>query len=106
MDWNSFGQSDEGEHIMNKVLAISLSRVNQLIPFHVFQFNAYESKNQFVGRSEHTCGPKAQQLEDSSRIQTHNPHNTCVLEGRCSNQLSHLILLRHGKLRSLLATKQ
>ena len=27
------------EHIMNTVLAISLSRANQIIPFHVFQFS-------------------------------------------------------------------
>ena len=27
---------------MNTVLAISLSRANQLIPFHVFQFSGYK----------------------------------------------------------------
>ena len=35
---------------------------------------------QFVGRSEHTSGPKAQQSVDSSGNHTHNLHNTCVLE--------------------------
>ena len=41
VDWNSFGQSneDEKEHIMNTVLAISLSRANQLIPSHVFFYS-------------------------------------------------------------------
>ena len=45
MSWNIFGQSNVGEkeHIMNTVLAISLSRVNQLIPFHVFQFSVIKS---------------------------------------------------------------
>ena len=28
------------EHIMHAVLAISSSRANQLIPFHIFQFSA------------------------------------------------------------------
>ena len=35
---------------------------------------------QFVGRLEHTLGPKAQQSVDSSGNNTHNLHNTCVLE--------------------------
>ena len=48
--------------------------------------------SQFMGRSEHTCGPKAQQSEDSSRIRFHNLHNTCVLEGRRSNRLCNLLL--------------
>ena len=54
-----------------------------------------QSCSQFVGRSEHTCGPKAQRSVDSCGIQTHNLHNTCVLEGRHSNQLSQPLLLRH-----------
>ena len=33
------------EHIMNTVLAISLSRARQLIPFHVFQFSDVNSNN-------------------------------------------------------------
>ena len=48
--------------------------------------------SQFVGRSEHNCGPKAQQSVDSSGIRTHNLHNTCALKGRRSYQLSHLLL--------------
>ena len=51
-------------------------------------------RSQFVCRSEHTCGPKAQQSVDSSRIHTHNLNNTCVLKGRRSNRLSHLLLAR------------
>ena len=45
--------------------------------------------SQYVGKSQYTCGLKVQRSVDSRGTQTHNLHNTCVLEGRHSNQLSH-----------------